>query len=598
VPRARDYQSEDTGLVIAAHAKRRIVLGRAATGLGKAVELAMLAQHYSRSGRVMVMVDTRSLVEQLAETIKWWTGTAPGVEMGDDEAHDGNLTTPPDRIIVSTVQTQYSGDEGDERYRKFDPFDFSAVLLDECELFLAPKSRTVVDWYLANPSIRAFGCTATPFRTDGVAMAELFERVDDTDHGAVFDRDILWGIRNGWLVDAEPAFVRVNIDFSTLKLKSRTTEDGEVEVDYSDDEISDKISNEATMIEFAIGAIKVAGDRRTIVVCPKIDVARMVTDYLNGQKEGCARAIFDTTFTEDGLRLSMTSQQIKDTKAAHKRDEFQFLVSVNMLCKGYDDPGIRCVINLRKTKSKRFYNQVMGRGTRPLGELVDRLNDAPDAAARRAIIAASDKPSFLMVNLVGVSDKVRDVTVIDILGNVTDQAVIDRANELLQEGGISKEEAVEKAEIDVAASREESRRAAEEQARLLDELENRQSSARKLVQVKADVEVEYGERLSESNGRHQSVAAGGPSDKQLSIFRKAKVPEAVIARLSEIESKELSRKIVMRWRLGLCTYGQARVLSRAGYSKTELEPMTRDQASAAIEAVKANGWKRPVEASA
>src|ERR1019366_546083 len=119
---------------------------------------------------------------------------------------------------VSTVQTQYSGKDGAERYRQFIPGEWAACILDECELFLAKKARSVVEWYRTNTALRVVGVSATTMRTDGVAMANLFFAV-------AFDRDILWGIREGWLVPGIQAFVKVSIDFSTLKLTKG--EDGE-----------------------------------------------------------------------------------------------------------------------------------------------------------------------------------------------------------------------------------------------------------------------------------------------------------------------------------------------------------------------------------
>ena len=79
----RTYQSEDVDAVIAAASEvSAAVIGRAATGLGKAVEMAALAAHYAQFGRVMILVDVKKLVRQLADTIKWFTGVQPGIEMG------------------------------------------------------------------------------------------------------------------------------------------------------------------------------------------------------------------------------------------------------------------------------------------------------------------------------------------------------------------------------------------------------------------------------------------------------------------------------------------------------------------------------------
>ena len=36
-----------------------------------------------------------------------------------------------------------------------------------------------------------------------------------------------------------------------------------------------------------------------------------------------------------------------------------------LLTEGWDDPGVDCVVNLRPTKSRSLYSQIIGRGTRP-----------------------------------------------------------------------------------------------------------------------------------------------------------------------------------------------------------------------------------------
>jgi hypothetical protein len=77
------------------------------------------------------------------------------------------------------------------------------------------------------------------------------------------------------------------------------------------------------------------------------------------------------------------------------------------------------------------------------------------------------------------------------------------------------------------------------------------------------------------------------------LLHKFKVPERDIAKMSEAERKGLASLLVVRAKQGLCTYGQASVLRRAGYSKAELHDMTRQAASEAIEAVRANNWRRP-----
>src|SRR5690606_31482902 len=81
-----------------------------------------------------------------------------------------------------------------------------------------------------------------------------------------------------------------------------------------------------------------------------------------------------------------------------------------------DADEVRYVFMLRKTRSRRLYEQALGRGTRPLVGIRDAISKAPDAESRRRIIAASGKPYMVMVDLVGVHDEAKDLGVIDILG--------------------------------------------------------------------------------------------------------------------------------------------------------------------------------------
>jgi superfamily II DNA or RNA helicase len=568
----RPYQAEDVAKVIEAHKVHRRVIGRKATGLGKAVELAALAQHYARFGRVMVLVDVKKLVRQLARTIEWYTGTAPGVEMGDERASNGGTWHAPDRVVVSTVQTQYSGVVGYERFRQFDPAEFAAVLLDECELFLAPKARGVVNYYLAgNPDLKIFGCTATPMRGDGVAMAELFDHV-------AFDRDILWGIKQGYLVPARQAFVKVSIDFGTLKL--RKGEDGEA--DYSDADLAEKLKSEQTLIELAAGIRHVCGDRRTIVVCPDVASARAVAHYLEGERAGCAKCVYG----------ELGDEEKDDVMDGHRRGDFPYLSSVMMLTKGYDDDQIEFVVNCRKTKSKRLYAQILGRGTRPLKGTVEGVETTEQ---RRAAIAASGKPLMTMVNMVGVSEHVRDVTLVDILGTADNQAVIDRAKEIVDETGADTDEAIAQAEDELALEREAEKlraqvEAAKEEQAVADAFERR---LRRMVDVKADVEVEYRDDLSGGGGVTSSPEERLPAGQSRILRNLGKLNDQELNALSPQQAGELARVLMARKSLGLCTFRQGKLLQRFGYGKAEIQDMTAGQAREAIDAIKANGWRRP-----
>jgi len=110
------------------------------------------------------------------------------------------------------------------------------------------------------------------------------------------------------------------------------------------------------------------------------------------------------------------------------------------------------------------------------------------------------------------------------------------------------------------------------------------------VDVQAHVDVEFTDDLRTGDGPTNTSA--GIEPRHLEILRKAKVPDKDIARLSPEQAKQLSKQIVVRWKTGMCSYGQGKILRRAGYSKQEIAGMKREQATAAIDAAKANNWQR------
>ena len=362
----RDYQDEDADAVCSHWAAgRRCVLARQATGLGKSVCAAELARRKSKDGRVLILVDVGTLAEDLWKTASEHTGIVQGIYTGSKKigwAQDATC-----EIVAATIQTLYAGETGEENYRKYDPREWSAVIVDECESSLAERFREVVDYFLdGNPELVMAGLTATPYRGDGRSMGDLFDVYPGPGTpGGVLNRDIFWGFREGWLVKPKQQFVRADIDFSSLKVRKRKTCgcprrcDCDREEDYSNKDIADLMldDDERRCREFAAAIHGMAKNEASIVICPTIEVAERVAGYLDGSagRDGYAMAVH-----------GKQGGQQRDTIADYKAGEFPCIVSVSLLFKGFDADRVRWVFMLRPTKSRRMVEQAAGRGTRPL----------------------------------------------------------------------------------------------------------------------------------------------------------------------------------------------------------------------------------------
>ena len=99
-------------------------------------------------------------------------------------------------------------------------------------------------------------------------------------------------------------------------------------------------------------------------------------------------------------------------------------------CTGWDFPGLQCIVQARPTQSEALYTQIYGRGTRPLEGVVDFEGSTPES--RIAAIAASEKPHFLMIDLVDNSLRHKIVTATDVLAGKYGFAVAQRAKDLAE----------------------------------------------------------------------------------------------------------------------------------------------------------------------
>ena len=493
----RAYQTEDVDAVFDAWADgKRGVMCRQATGLGKSVFLAMIAARARQWGRVLVLVDVTNLSADLCQTITAHTGKPVGVLTG--KYKEGWASRD---IVVGTVQTFYSGRAGQENYRQFDPAEFGCVCVDEAEGSIAEKYSSVVRWFLQNPALKLVGCTATPFRGDGRGMIELYDHAEKEQ--GVLNRDILWSVMEGWLVKPKQAFCRCELDFSTLKLRKNSDGDR----DYSEADIAKLLEqqDEAQWLELAKSIHGVAKGEPSIVICPNsVEVAKTVAHYLDGAADAdhIARAIYGKQGDE--------AQELID---AYKAGAFPYAVSVNKLYKGFDADHVKYCFMLRKTRSRRLYEQAMGRTVRPLAAIRDALNSAESAEERRNIILASDKPSCCMVDLVGVAAEAKDLGVIDILGEYlpdetrrrTMKKMLDHKDEDELDVGELAREARDELK---AEALEAQRRADEEAAR----------RRRRLIQVDGKLHIEYSDDLGARGNQAPVSSLYGATAKQVNLL--------------------------------------------------------------------------------
>ena len=542
----RSYQQAAVDGIFEAWRTARSTLLVQPTGTGKTVTFAHVINRMPM-GRALVLAHREELIFQAADKIARVTGAKPDIEMAEMRA-DGAMFGKA-RVVVSSIQTQCAGRNGDARMKRFDPQEFSLLVVDEAHHIVAPSYRRVLMHYQQNPNLKVLGVTATPDRHDEEALGQVFDSV-------AYDYELLDAIRDGWLVPIHQRSVVVDgLDYSGV----RTTAG-----DLNGADLARVMEYEETLHGIAAPTMELAAGRKTLVFAASVAHAERLCEFFNRHSTGCARFVTGTT-PKDERRAML---------ADYAAGKFQMLVNVGVATEGFDEPGIQVVVMARPTKSRALYAQMAGRGTRPLPGLVD-AHEAADA--RRAAIAVSAKPACQIIDFVGNSGRHKLITTADILGGNYSDEVVDRARaaaETANGAAVDMAELLADAEKTIAEERERARRAA---------LRVRARYTSQVVDPFDILHIEPWRERGWDTGRQ-------PSEKMLALLDRNGIDTKG---LTFTQAKQLVGEIIHRYEEKQCSFKQARLLSRYGYP-TDV-PFA--EASRLIDALAKNNWQRPEPAA-
>lgn len=515
------------------------------TGTGKTVTFSHIAKRWidAGRGRVLIMAHRDELIRQAADKVSAIVGEPPEIEMADSYA-DRHLLTRRSPVVVTSVQTMCR----ERRLTRFDPAEFGLLITDEAHHAPARTYRLVYEHFQKNADLCMLGVTATPDRTDEEALGQIFDTV-------AFNYGIEDAIADGWLVNIEQRFVQVD----SIDLSSVATQAG----DLHNAQLARVMELEENLHGVVTPTIEIAGDRPTLVFTASVAHAERCAEIINRHKPGQAVCIHGKT----------DKQERRQQLERFQRGEFQFLVNMGIFTEGFDSPRIQVVANARPTKSRALYCQIIGRGTRPLPGVVDGLDTAEQ---RRAAIAMSGKPSVLVLDFVGNSDRHKLVSTADILGGNYSDEVVEAAKSRAAKKSAQGEQADMLEEI-VAAKAE-----IEELARKRREHIKAKANYRLLSKNPFDV---FDVGPIREPGWHKGRR---PSEGQIGVLERAKIPAEEIAKMSFCQASAMIDKLKKRREAGLCTYKQAILLNKNGYDG---ENATFDEARSIIDRI-AKSWRR------
>ncbi len=134
---------------------------------------------------------------------------------------------------------------------------------------------------------------------------------------------------------------------------------------------------------------------------------------------------------------------------------------------GYNDPDISCIAVFRPVSkaASSLAEQMKGRGCRPAKAIIKDLCEIDTAEERRKLIAESETPDCLIIDLVGVTGLDDCASTALIYSDGLDDGIVERVQDILEEEGGDVEEAIERAEQEDAEEKERIKQEREEAER-------------------------------------------------------------------------------------------------------------------------------------
>lgn len=309
------------------------------TGTGKTVVMAGIIKQYlddNPGSGVLVLAHRGELLEQIIKTCSWaMPDVSTGIVMASRREYEAT-------IVAASVQTL----AGNQTHKQ-ELGERGLILCDEAHHFAARSFRETLKLYGGMDTasgVKIGGVTAT-LRHETENLADVWDEV-------VYERDIVWAIENGFLV--EPTGIVARLD--DLDLTGVTTRAG----DYATNELSKIMRDKSTTTIDNI--VKYTTGRRSIIFAVDVDHAALLEEELA-----------DVGIRARAVTGAMARPDREVVYAAFREGTIDAMITVMVLTEGADFPACDCVVMARPTKSRALYTQMVGRALRPYAGKEDAL---------------------------------------------------------------------------------------------------------------------------------------------------------------------------------------------------------------------------------
>lgn len=317
----RDYQREMfegvRDKLIEGH---KSVLMQAPTGSGKTLVASAIVQSaLEKNSRVAVVAPRRELVYQASSTLES-AGVGHGIVMAGESRHWSH------NAFVACVPTLHARCVR----RGQPPPKVDLCIVDEAHLSLAPS---VIDVLKLWPNARIVGMTATPARSDGRALGQLYEvMVKGPSVQRLTDA--------GFLVPAR-YFSASPWDLTKVRMSGG---------DYAAGDLSNRVNTPKLVGDVVDNWMRICPDRQTVVFAASVAHSMALCEQFRA-----------AGFNAEHIDGRMDNEERKGILDRFQMGATQILLNCQICTYGWDAPAASCCVLARPTKSRVAYLQMVGR---------------------------------------------------------------------------------------------------------------------------------------------------------------------------------------------------------------------------------------------
>jgi superfamily II DNA or RNA helicase len=316
----RPYQNNSIkGLWEAAREHDRMILSLPTGGGKSTIMSAFVKIMVKHNRRVIFVVHSRELVIQFAQRMYKQFGVECGIIMNGVKEDRSKMVQCAS--VLSLINREYP------------PAD--VLIIDECHRCLSASYMKVIDHY---DVAKVIGLTATPFRTDGKGMGDVYQTI-------IQPITIKQLISQGYLVPTKVYGSPHAVDMTDVDVKRG---------DYDQKQMWGKFNDYASF-KSVVDNYKAHAEGKK-AICFNVNV-----EHNNKMK---------AEFEKYGYRVAALDAKTKKKERERvvkgfANGEYDILNNVGLFIEGFDIPDTECVILNRATHSKALYVQAVGRGLRP-----------------------------------------------------------------------------------------------------------------------------------------------------------------------------------------------------------------------------------------